>query len=65
MSAFVVGDKKNWRWAAFKVGKQVEKSTNKEIIEAWNKIIPLLGGQDFFDYATSMKSVQKMVAKAK
>lgn len=65
LSALIVGDVNNWRWKAHKIGKALQSATNKEIKEAWENILPLIGGDDFFDYALSMKSAAKMTAKAK
>lgn len=65
LSALIVGDANNWRWKAHKVGKVLQSATNKEIKEAWETILPLIGGDDFFAYALSMKSAAKMIARPK
>lgn len=65
ISALIVGDVSNWRWKSHKVGRVLQTATNKEIKETWENILPLIGGEDFFAYALSMKNVAKMVAKAK
>lgn len=65
ISVLIVGDVKNWRWKARKIGKVLKSATNQEIEKAWKEILPLLGGETFFAYALSMKSAAQMVAKEK
>ena len=65
LSVLIVGDVKHWRWKAYKVGRYLQSATNKELNEAWETIYPLIGGEDFFAYAFSMKNAVKMIAKEK
>lgn len=65
LSALIVGDVKHWRWKAYKVSRYLQSATNKELNEAWETIYPLIGGEDFFAYAFSMKNAVKMIAKEK
>lgn len=45
--------------------RRLYNSTNKEIDDIWNEIIPMFGGDDFFGYALSMRSATEMIAKPK
>lgn len=65
ISALIVGDVDNWRWKVHKIGKVLQTATNKEIKEAWENVLPMIGGDDFFAYALSMKSAAKMIARPK
>lgn len=65
LSFIIVGDVKYWRWKAYKLGNVLQSATNKELKDAWESILPLLGGKDFFDCALSMKSAVQMAAKEK
>ena len=65
LSVLIVGDVRNWRWKVYKVSRVLQSATNREIKEAWESIYPLIGGEDFFDYAFSMKNAVKMIAKGK
>lgn len=65
LSALIVGNTRNWRWKAHKVGKAFQSATNSDIKDAWETILPLMDGGSFFEYALSMKSAAKIVAKEK
>lgn len=65
LSSLIVGDVKCWRWKAYRLEKVLRSATTKELKGAWESILPLLGGKDFFDCALSMKSAVQMVAKEK
>ncbi|MFV0587483.1 hypothetical protein [Bacteroides reticulotermitis] len=65
ISALIVGDVNNWRWKAHKVGKRLKKLSFKELNELLNMILPLLGGDAFFEIAASLKSMSVIAAKPK
>lgn len=63
ISIMIAGDKKYWRWESFKIRRILQSATNKELLEAWVSISKILGGEDFFACALSMKSAAQIVAK--
>jgi hypothetical protein len=65
ISAFIIGDVKNWRWKAYRLGKQLEKATPSELNEALKAAVGLIQGQDFFDCAALAQNVVKMAASQK
>lgn len=65
LSALIIGDVRNWRWKAYKVSRVLRSATNKELYDAWETIYPLIGGEDFFAYAFSMKNAVRMIANEK
>lgn len=65
LSEFIVGDS-SWRcWKVLRIRRLLYKCTNSQIKEIWDSITPLIGGEDFFAYALSMKSAARMIAKPK
>ena len=65
LSALIVGDVRNWRWKAHRVGKQLMKLNLSELNKVKEDVISLAGGDDFFACAASLKSMSVMAAKQK
>ena len=65
LSALIVGDVRNWRWKAHSVGKQLMKLNLSELNKVKEEVISLLGGDDFFACAASLKSMSAIAAKQK
>ena len=65
LSALIVGDVRNWRWKAHRVGKQLMKLNLSELNKVKEEVISLAGGDDFFACAASLKSMSVMAAKRK
>ncbi|MEG1007848.1 MAG: hypothetical protein RSO15_16460 [Bacteroides sp.] len=65
LAALIVGDVRFWRWKASKIEKVLESATLQELKMATDNIIPLIGGDDFFECAACLKNVTGMAAKAK
>lgn len=65
LSALIVGDVRNWRWKAHRVGKQLMKLNLSELNKVKEEVISLAGGDDFFACAASLKSMSVMAAKQK
>ncbi|NDV84888.1 hypothetical protein [Bacteroides sp. 51] len=65
IASLLAGNTWNWRWKKFWIKKKLQSATIKELNDAFIRIIPLIGGDDFFAIATCAKNVTTMVAKAK
>lgn len=65
LSCMIVGDVKNWRWKAHKVGKRLVTLNMSELNKLKNEVLSLAGGDDFFSIAASLKSMSKIAAKPK
>lgn len=65
LSCLIVGDAKCWRWKAHYVGKVIKSGTLSELKACVDAITPLLGGEDFFVCAASLKSLSRIAAKEK
>ena len=65
LSALIVGDVRLSRWKLLKMKWAFNSVTMKELREAWESIYPLIGSEDFFACALSMKSATGMTGKGK
>ena len=52
-------------WKAHKIAKRLKNGTYEELLKAFESIVNLLGGEDFFALAQLAKSVRKIVATPK
>jgi len=66
---FIVGDVKGYKWKAYWLYRKLRYGTPSikpdEMKEAVQVVFDLIQAQDFFDCATSVKNVAKMVATSK
>ena len=61
----IIGDSFAWRWRSKRLANELEASTPKELNDAFQAIVNLIQGKDFFDCATLAQEVAKMTAKQK
>lgn len=65
LSELIAGDCCFRKYRALCARRLLRKATNNQIRSLWERVLPLLGGEDFFAYALSMKSATQMIAKPK
>ena len=65
LAYLIVGEKPFGRYRSFVVAHRLSKATLEELRECVDAILPLLGGDDFFACAASLKSIAKVAAQEK